>query len=186
MKSSDFILETDMIRRMGFGAQGYNVGASLKSAFAEFYPDALNSYAEQIMASNATPETKDDAVKLLNSIKDKGDDLETLLGDFNFDDNSAIGAELYRKLSGDTDEGEEGTLRFYDLNIDASIKSGMFENVVGLLDELDSFFYLLMGMLGASGNQKPEPKPMGFREEKELPFEESQIKEIIMESLNEL
>ena len=163
MKPSEFILETDMIRRMGFGAKGYNVGASLNSAFAEFYPDALDSYAEQIMNSNAAPETKDEAIKLLNSIKAKGEDLETLLGDFNFDDNSAVGAELYRKLSGDTDPGEEDTLIFYDFNINASLKSGMFENVVGLLNELDSFFYLLIGMLGASGDQKPEPGRIGFK-----------------------
>ena len=163
MKPSDFILETDMIRRMGFGAKGYNVGVSLKSAFAEFYPDAIDSYAEQIMNSNAAPETKDEAIKLLNSIKAKGEDLETLLGDFSFDDKSAIGAELYRKLSGDTDPGEEDTLIFYDFNINASLESGMFENVVGLLNELDSFFYLLIGMLGASGDQKPEPGRIGFK-----------------------
>ena len=109
------LIERGMIKKLGFGAKGYNVGVSLKSAFAEFYPEALDNYAEQIMNSNATPETKDDAIKLLNSIKAKGEDLETLLGDFNFDDESAIGAELFRKLSGDTDEGEEDTLRFYDL-----------------------------------------------------------------------
>ena len=158
------LLELDMIKRLGFGAKGYNVGASLKSAFAEFHPGATDSYAEQIMNSNATPETKDDAIKLLNSIKTKGDDLTTLLNDFNFDDKSNIGAELYRKLSGETDESEEDTLRFYDFNIDASIKSGMFENVVGLLDQLDSFFDVLIGMLGASGEQRPEPKRMGFKE----------------------
>ena len=39
------LIETDMIKRMGFGAKGYDVGASLKSAFAEFHPDALDSYA---------------------------------------------------------------------------------------------------------------------------------------------
>ena len=166
MKPSDFILETDMIRRLGFGAKGYNVGASLKSAFAEFHPKALDGYAEQIQNSNADLQVKDNAFKLLNSIKAKSEDIEILLGDFNFDDKSAIGAELYRKLSGDTDPGEEDTLRFYDFNIDASFKSGMFENVVGLLDELDSFFYVLIGMLGASGDQKPEPKRMGFRERK--------------------
>ena len=164
MKPSEFILETDMIKRMGFGAKGYNVGASLKSAFAEFHPKALDSYAEQIQNSNADLQVKDNALKLLNSIKSKSEDIETLLGDFNFDDNSAVGAELYRKLSGDTDPGEEDTLRFYDFNIDASLKSGMFENVVGLLDELDSLFYLLTGMLGASGDQKPEPKSIGFRQ----------------------
>jgi len=163
------LLEKDMIKRLGFGAQGYDVGASLKSAFAEWQgdddnPGATDNYAEQIQKSDADLKVKDDSLKLLNSIKSKGEDITTLLSDFNFDDKSAIGAELYRKLSGETDEGEEDTLRWYDFQIDSSIKSGMFENVVGLLDELDSFFYVLIGMLGASGKQKPEPKPMGFRE----------------------
>ena len=30
------LIEKDMIKRLGFGAQGYDVGASLKSAFTEF------------------------------------------------------------------------------------------------------------------------------------------------------
>ena len=177
------LLEKDMIKRMGFGAKGYNVGASLQSAFAEFHPGAPDSYAEQIMTSNATPEIKDEAIQLLNSIKSKGEDLKTLLGEFNFDDESSIGAELYRKLSGDTDEGEEDTLRFYDFNIDASLKSGMFENVVGLLDQLDGFFDVLVGMLGASGDQKPEPKRVGFREEHphDWPPNEKALKEKIRE-----
>ena len=168
MKLSDFILETDMIKRMGFGAKGYNVGASLKSAFNEFHPEATDAYAQKIQQSNATPEIKDRAFNSLNSIKSKGDDLKTLLNDFSYDDNSELASTLFNKLSGDTDPGEEDTLRFYDFNIDASIESGMIENAANLLDQLDQFFDILIGMLGDSSlsTQKPEPKPIGFKEKR--------------------
>ena len=72
---------------------------------------------------------------------------------------------MFSKISGDTDPGEENTLRFYDFNIDASIQSGMFANVVGLLDELDGFFDELIGMLSDStlSSEKPPQRPIGFR-----------------------
>ena len=182
MKSSDFILETDMIRRMGFGAKGYNVGASLKSAFNEFHPDATDSYARKIQQSSADPEIKDRAFNSLNSIKSKGDDLKTLLNDFNFDDESELASTLFNKLSGDADEGEEGTLKFYDFNIDSSIESGMIENAAGLLDQLDQFFDILMGILGdpSLSTQKPDVRKMGFRESTKNKYRK-EIKEYLKE-----
>ena len=104
---------------------------------------------------------KEQSLNLLNSIKEKSENFKTLLSDFDFDDNSDIGEELFNKISGDTDPEEEDTLRFYDFNIDMSINSDMFENVIGLLDELNTFFDILIGMLGASGKEK-EPRSIGF------------------------
>ena len=160
------LLEKDMIKKMGFGAQGYHVGRSLKAAFNEFLPTekgkgALDAYFMDIMNSSATPEEKSQAVETLNSIKEKAEDLKTLLGDFNFEDpdNYDISKTLFDKLSGDTDESEEDTLRFYDFNINASINSGMFENAIALLDQMDQFFDYLVGMIAASGTQKKQFEP---------------------------
>tara|TARA_Y100001973_G_C5179304_1_gene323874 strand:+ start:1189 stop:1779 length:591 start_codon:yes stop_codon:yes gene_type:complete len=158
--------EVDLIKRAGFKPSSsdtpeYNIGLSLKAAFNEFHPAALDSYNSRIMASNASLDIKEQSLNLLNSIKEKSENFKTLLSDFDFDDNSDIGEELFNKISGDTDPEEEDTLRFYDFNIDMSINSDMFENVIGLLDELNTFFDILIGMLGASGKEK-EPRSIGF------------------------
>ena len=164
------LTEKGMIRRMGFNPPSeFNVGLSLKDAFEEYHPQggkgALDSYAEQILSSNSEPTTKESAIKLLNSIRGKADDFKILLDDFNFDDNSDLATTVFSKISGDTDEGELDTLRFWDFNITSSLESGMIENVVGLLDQLDTFFDILVGMLAdpSLSTQKPEPKPMGFQ-----------------------
>ena len=162
--------EVDMIRRMGFNPPSeFNVTLSLKSAFEEYHPlegkGALDSYAEQILNSNASEEHRITSINLLNSIKEKADDFKILLNDFNFDDNSTLATTMFHKISGDTDESEEDTLKFYDFNIDASFKSGMFENIVALLDQLDSFFDILIGMIGDPNlsKQKPPQRSIGFK-----------------------
>ena len=194
------LLEKDMIQRVGFKKADdpkiYQVGRSLRSAFEEFHPSdkekkgALDSYAEQII--NAKPakgfmkgvkehEFKQEAIRLINSIKEKADNFGILLKDFSFEDpdNYDISKTLFDKLSGDTSESQDDTLRFYDFNIDASLKSGMLENVVGLLDQLDSFFDELTGLIAASGEQKPQFEPgeeprVGFKL-KELYLEQRSI-----------
>ena len=51
------LLEQDMVKKIGFGAKGYNIGLSLRQDFEEYHPSdkgkkgALDSYANQIIAS---------------------------------------------------------------------------------------------------------------------------------------
>ena len=165
--------EAKMVRRMGFNPSSeFNVKLSLKTAFEEYHPTegkgALDSYAEKIISSEPTDENRITSLNLLNSIKEKADDFKILLDDFNFEDNSQLATTIFTKIDGDIDPGVEDTLRFYDFNIHASIESGMEENVVGLLDQLDEFFDELIGMLAdpSLSTQKPPQTPIGFKENK--------------------
>jgi len=167
--------EANLIKRAGFNPPAeYNVRSSLKSAFEEYHPTkgsgGLDNYANNILNSEAPDEIKKQSIILLDSIREKADNFKILLNDFNFDDNSDLATTVFTMVNGDTDPGEEDTLRFYDFNIDNSINSGMWDNVVGLLDELDGFFDIIMGMLAdPTLSKQHEPKPLGFS------FQESKI-----------
>ena len=44
-----------------------------------------------------------------------------------------------------------------------SITSGIWDNIIGLLNELNTFFDIIMGMLAdPTLSRQHEPKPMGF------------------------
>ena len=162
------LLEQDMVKKIGFGAKGYNIGLSLRQAFEEYHPSdkgkkgALDSYANQIIASSIDEDLKKEATELLTSISQKADDFKTLLEDYNFENNEELGEILFEKISGETDENKEDTLRFFDFNIDQSFKNNMPENVVGLLSLLDQFFDYLLGLLTTAGKEKPT-EPIGFK-----------------------
>ena len=164
------LVEAELVRRIGFKPPSkYNIGASLKKSWDEYYNSegegALTSYASKISNSPASEDIKKSAGDYLTSISSKAKDFDTLLYDCNFDDKSDLAQTLNDKISGDTNEGEEDTLRFYDFNIDASLESGMFENVVGLLDQLDNLFDVLIGMLKdqtVCPTEKDPSKRFGF------------------------
>jgi len=182
--------EATLIKRAGFKPSSeYNIGASLRNAFSEYHPKkgdgALDSYAKSILNSEAPDEIKKQSVILLDSIREKADNFRILLKDFNFDDNSDLATTIFTIVNGDTDPEEEDTLRFYDFNIDNSIISGMWDNVVGLLDQLDVFFDMIIGIIAdPTLSNQPEPKSVGFsfQERKITTSKSKEINESIIPS----
>ena len=160
--------EANLIKRAGFNPPAeYNVRSSLKSAFEEYHPTkgdgALNNYANGILNSEAPDEIKKQSIILLDLIREKADNFKILLNDFNFDDGSDLTTTIFTIVNGDTNPNEEDTLKFYDFNIDMSITSGIWDNIIGLLNELNTFFDIIMGMLAdPTLSRQHEPKPMGF------------------------
>ena len=170
--------EANLIKRAGFNPPAdYNIGASLRNAFEEFHPTkgegTLDNYARNILNSEAPDEIKKQSVVLLDSIRSKSDDFKTLLKDFNFDDKSDLATTMFNIVDGDTDPNEEDTLRFYDFNIDMSTDSGMWDNVIGLLDELNTFFDIITGMLAdPTLSKQHEPTPVGFSFQSKKPSDD--------------
>ena len=160
--------EANLIKRAGFNPPAkYNVRVSLKNAFEEYHPKkgsgALDNYTGNILNSEAPDNIKKQSTVLLGSIREKADNFKILINDFNFDDESDLATTMFTIINGDTDSDEEDTLRFYDFNIDMSINSGMWDNVIGLLDELNTFFDIIIGMISdPTLSKQHEPKPVGF------------------------
>ena len=160
--------EANLIKRAGFNPPAkYNVRVSLKNAFEEYHPKkgsgALDNYTDGILNSEAPDEIKKQSIILLDLIREKADNFKILLNDFNFDDGSDLTTTIFTIVNGDTNPNEEDTLKFYDFNIDMSITSGIWDNIIGLLNELNTFFDIIMGMLAdPTLSRQHEPKPMGF------------------------
>ena len=180
------IIEEGLVRRIGFNPQTeYNLGKSLKRSWDEYHDEegvgAISSYAEKILNSEAPDKLKKEASKILSSISSKAKNFDDLLYDFSFDDESELAIELNNKISGDTSEDKENTLRFYDFNIDSSLESGMYENVIGLLDQLDQFFDEIIGMLTDETVSKEKRKnvKIGFSVNENL---DERINRVIHES----
>ena len=167
-------LKDILIEQIGFQVPGVpkqkNIGRNTRQEFAKFFNNfeagntktAISNYAEQIMASDAPDDIKKKASEVLNEMEKVAIDIQDELHTRQISDDE-VAEKFFDYVNSEMDASDSiefEQLLWYDNQIDMSIKSGMIENAVAIMDQLLRQLEFIRGFIL---QEFPEISPIGFK-----------------------
>ena len=147
-----------------------NIGRQTRQEFAKFFNNfeagntktAISNYAEQVMASDAPDDIKKNASEVLNEMEKVAIDIQDELHTRQISDDE-VAEKLFDYVNSEMDASDSiefEQLLWYDNQIDMSLKSGMIENAVAIMDQLLRQLEFIRGFIL---QEFPEISPIGFK-----------------------
>jgi murein L,D-transpeptidase YafK len=167
-------LKDILIEQIGFQIPGTpkqkNIGRQTRQEFAKFFNNfeagntktAISNYAEQVMASDAPDDIKKNASEVLNEMEKIAIDIQDELHTRQISDDE-VAEKLFDYVNSEMDASDSiefEQLLWYDNQIDMSLKSGMIENAVAIMDQLLRQLEFIRGFIL---QEFPEISPIGFK-----------------------
>ena len=167
-------LKDILIEQIGFQVPGVpkqkNIGRQTRQEFAKFFNNfeagnaktAISNYAEQIATSDASDDIKKKASEILNEMEKVAIDIQDELHTRQISDDE-VAEKLFDYVNSEMDASDSiefEQLLWYDNQIDMSLKSGMIENAVAIMDQLLRQLEFIRGFIL---QEFPEISPIGFK-----------------------
>ena len=189
MKLKDFFnLKEDIGFKIPGTEDPKNYGRKVKQDFAKFFRTwdsqmtAPKMYAK--LFSKAPDEIKEEVSVILQDIDEVSTAIEDELYKIQIPDD-ALGEKLVDFIGENPDglEKEFESLDWFDKQIAMSIKTGMLENAIRILDQLLEQLEFILGFLGEFKEKPPLGYKMSHMKENKMKIKKSRIRKIIYEEI---